>query len=726
MVKFLRSIWSGSVQPLGGHYKVIQQLGAGGFGHTFLAQDLHLPGQPICVVKQLKPQASSDRELQVARRLFDTEAQVLYQLGNHPNIPRLLAHFEDNGEFYLVQELIEGQDLAAEMGTGVPWSDTQVVTFLGDVLSTLAFVHQNRVIHRDLKPPNLIRRQSDQRIVLIDFGAVKQASTQMIAAETGVSHTISIGTQGYMANEQIAGMPQFSSDIYAVGVMGIQVLTGRHPRTLTPDPRTGELDWQGYASQTHPDLVAVLERMVRYDFRTRYATAADALEAIQALPAALIAAIPPALNHGILPNAEHRPSVAPRSSVPPATLPPEATDPSNLTLPPTDAEAASKTLPESATVTGPTVPVLGQPVRPPQAAPSRPVAASRPSMATEVISQLLPRSVGSPWPKTNPLGLSQTSTPAMPKLAVSAVAIAGVLGLGLWLGRVGGPELGESSPPLASVNPSGDDRSTSPTDSSPNPSDTAPDPSPTNHSDPGLSGVSETPATTPESATDTNANTNANTNASGSPDTGSASSTPPTRNPESTPPPPVSVDQDLQQAEALQASGQYEEAIALYDSIIAQAPDTLMAHVGQCYSLNQIQRYSRALAACDQALTLDPNHPRALWSKGHAIEQKGDPSTALQLYDAALQADPGFSEAWNNRGTALLALGRNQEAVDAFDQAIALNATFAAAWSNRGAALWSLRQFPQAIDSVERALEIRPDYPEANQLRQEMRRRLGS
>jgi serine/threonine protein kinase len=103
-----------SENPLGGRYKIISELGAGGFGQTFLALDLHLPGRPQCVVKQLKPQTSDTLSLAMARRLFDTEAEVLYQLGNHDQIPRLLAHFEDNQEFYLAQELIDGSPLTAD------------------------------------------------------------------------------------------------------------------------------------------------------------------------------------------------------------------------------------------------------------------------------------------------------------------------------------------------------------------------------------------------------------------------------------------------------------------------------------------------------------------------------------------------------------------------------------------------------------------------------------
>jgi len=280
-------------EPLGGRYKIISQLGAGGFGQTFLAEDLHLPGHPRCVVKHLKPQTKEDGTLSMARRLFDTEAQVLYQLGDHDQIPRLLAHFEDNQEFYLAQELVEGEPLTNELTGGIIWSEAQVVGLLQDILQVLAFVHEQQVIHRDIKPPNLMRRRCDGKVVLIDFGAVKQVSAQAVNPEHQTNITISIGTQGYMPNEQLAGSPRFSSDVYAVGMLAIQALVGVHPKRLKEDIRTGEINWREQVPNISPELADILDKMIRYDFRDRYPTALDALEAISHLPPELLESVPP-------------------------------------------------------------------------------------------------------------------------------------------------------------------------------------------------------------------------------------------------------------------------------------------------------------------------------------------------------------------------------------------------------------------------------------------------
>ncbi|MCU0523319.1 MAG: serine/threonine-protein kinase [Elainella sp. Prado103] len=276
--------------PLGGRYKIISQLGVGGFGRTFLAEDLHLPGNPCCVIKHLKPQSKNEETLQMARRCFNIEAQVLYHLGSHDQIPRLLAHFEEAQEFYLAQEFVEGEPLTRELAEGQPWIQERVLTVLRDVLQVLMFVHQQQVIHRDLKPSNLIRRRHDRRIVLIDFGAVKQVGNPEFDPATGLTNlTISIGTQGYMPNEQLAGKPKFCSDIYAVGVLAIQMLSGVHPRHFGEDSR-GEIDWHKYTPEIRPELRTILDRMVRYDFRERYVDAAEVLQALSTLPADLLEA----------------------------------------------------------------------------------------------------------------------------------------------------------------------------------------------------------------------------------------------------------------------------------------------------------------------------------------------------------------------------------------------------------------------------------------------------
>lgn len=267
---------------LNGRYKIIQTLGEGGLAQTYIAEDHHKPSHPKCAVKFLKPASQETNFLPIARRLFNKEAEILEKLGEHSQIPRLLAYFEENQEFYLVQEFIDGYTLNTELQPENLWSESKVILMLQDVLQILEFVHSYGVIHRDIKPDNLIRRQKDGRLVLIDFGAVKEVSNLRIVSNAPTSiKTIPIGTQGYMPTEQVRGKPRLNSDIYALGMVGIQALTGVDPINLEED-NDGEVIWRNRAKVS--DLLAdILSKMVRYHFKDRYQSAKEVLEALQSL-----------------------------------------------------------------------------------------------------------------------------------------------------------------------------------------------------------------------------------------------------------------------------------------------------------------------------------------------------------------------------------------------------------------------------------------------------------
>lgn len=300
-------------KTIGGRYKIIRTLGGGGFGETFVAEDLQLPDRMHCVVKRLKPQSNDPFVLQTARRLFETEAKVLHMLGKHSQIPQLLAHFEENQEFYLVQELIVGNSLAEELTQPMP--EPYVVALLLDILPILEFVHQQNVIHRDLKPANLICRHHDGKPVLIDFGAVKQIRSQIaIPDATNIESnlTVAIGTPGYMPSEQSSGKPRPCSDIHALGTIAIQALTGIPPERLSDDPTTGEVVWHHFVPVSS-GLTTVIDRMVRYDFRTRYQSATEVLEALKPLSHA--SAQPPAETEVSAPR--DRESAYPNELLPP-------------------------------------------------------------------------------------------------------------------------------------------------------------------------------------------------------------------------------------------------------------------------------------------------------------------------------------------------------------------------------------------------------------------------
>ncbi|MBF2080479.1 MAG: CHASE2 domain-containing protein [Synechococcales cyanobacterium T60_A2020_003] len=275
----------------GGRYTIIRTIGAGGFGQTYLAEDSQHSTARQCVIKQFRPTTTDAKMLEVARRLFDTEARILEQLGEHDQIPALYDFFEENQEFYLVQEFIDGNSLADEISPDVPFTETEAIALLDDVLQILEFVHGRHVIHRDIKPGNLIRRKRDGKMVLIDFGAVKELNTQFVDQSTRSSFTVGIGTQGYTPPEQLSGKPRYASDLYALGITVIQALTGQSPSQFQADSRSGEIAWHDQAVVS-PAFAMILDRMVRFNASQRYASASDVRRSLQQM-----ANLPTSLTH---------------------------------------------------------------------------------------------------------------------------------------------------------------------------------------------------------------------------------------------------------------------------------------------------------------------------------------------------------------------------------------------------------------------------------------------
>jgi serine/threonine protein kinase/CHASE2 domain-containing sensor protein len=278
-------------KKLNNRYLIIRKLASGGFGETYIAEDTNRPGSPYCVVKLLKPaNTNSLKIMRLAKSLFKREAETLEKLGKHDRIPRLLAYFEENNVFYLIQEYVPGKSLTDELSLGnllgrLP--ERRVVGILQELLKILEFVHHQGVIHRDVKPGNIIRRSLDGKLVLIDFGAVKQIEglgKTKATSEAGTQLTVAIGTDGFMAPEQADGRPSPSSDIYAAGIIGIQALTGISASELKAkrDSKTMQLFWKDNVQVSYI-LETVLDKMVSYNPSDRYHSAAEVLEALQPL-----------------------------------------------------------------------------------------------------------------------------------------------------------------------------------------------------------------------------------------------------------------------------------------------------------------------------------------------------------------------------------------------------------------------------------------------------------
>jgi serine/threonine protein kinase len=214
------------------HFRGIKYLGEGGFGRAFVGIDEHRRNSP-CVIKQFLPLQQGSSALQKCIQLFEQEAELLEKLGKHPQIPDLLAFFEQDSKLYLIQEFVEGEDLLKELQRKGRFTEDEVKTFLIEMLPVLDFIHNKNVIHRDIKPENILRRKTKvdpsiygqiSDLVLIDFGVSKQVSASvMTKIGTGV------GTIGYTAPEQNRGIAKPASDLYSLAVTAIRLLTGVLP-----------------------------------------------------------------------------------------------------------------------------------------------------------------------------------------------------------------------------------------------------------------------------------------------------------------------------------------------------------------------------------------------------------------------------------------------------------------------------------------------------------------
>lgn len=270
----------GSKLLLKERYRALKPIGQGGFGRTFLALDEDKPSKPRCVIKQFYPQAQGTSTVQKAVELFTQEAMRLDELGKHPQIPELLAYFTQDDRQYLVQEFIDGQNLAQELAQKGAFNETQIRQLLSDLLPVLQFCHARQVIHRDIKPENIIHRRTSFNnegtggyLVIVDFGAAKFATSTALH-QTGTS----IGSPEYVAPEQIRGRAIFASDIYSLGATCIHLLTQISPFDLY-DINNDAWIWQQYLkTPVSNQLNRILNKMLESAVFRRYQTADEVLK----------------------------------------------------------------------------------------------------------------------------------------------------------------------------------------------------------------------------------------------------------------------------------------------------------------------------------------------------------------------------------------------------------------------------------------------------------------
>lgn len=633
---------------IGGRYAILTLLGQGGFGTTFVAQDRHLPGNHQCVVKQLKPQSTDPLTLKTARRLFDTEAKVLHKLGSHDQIPQLFAYFEENQEFYLVQELIEGKDLSKELKPGKKLSEKKVISLLQDILEILEFVHQQNVIHRDINPRNLIRRKPDNKLILIDFGAVKQVSTQVIKGGK-TSYTIAIGTPGYRPSEQANGNPKLSSDIYAVGMVGIQALTGIVPDQLPINPDTGEISWHDKLSISS-ELAAVLDKMVRYDFRQRYQSATLALQALKELTTSSKVTV-------ALPAAAPSKIVVPKFQLSKALL---YNFLISIVVISAGAVAIIFTINMVKSNNATDLYQRGQTLLELQRYQD---ALNDYNRAVELKPEY-----AEAWKSkgTTLLGLKRYQD------ALDAYDKAIQIQPNYWEAWNGRGQalkyLQRYEEAIASFD--------SALKIQPNSLDAWND----------KGNVQIQLQHYSEAITSFDKAIKIQSNYS-----------------------PAWYKRGI----ALHNLHRYQEAVESYDKAVEYKPDSADSWYQQGNALINLQKYKEAVESYDKAVQFQPNFQAVWYSKGSALNNLREFKEAVISFDQAVKLNPSDYEAWYSRGWALHQLQRYEEAVISYDKAVKLKQNSEQAWYNLGNALYNLKQYQEAIASYNRAVEIKPDHHEA-------------
>ena len=282
---------------LNGRYQIVQVKSARAWSQTYIVADIRQSGQPQCIVKHFQPKGIHPKYWRFGKRLFDREVDILKKLGKHNQIPKLLDSFADDRGFYIVQELIVGNRLSQELPINrycnKRWSEYQCVKFLNDVFDILEFVHRQGVIHGNINPDNLIRRNSDGKFVLIDFGEAYQinSASQAIDNRQEVSGFSSPLTSHlspltyhnrYSPIEQLTGFPHPNSDLYGVGAIAIQAITRLNPGEFPINPDTGEISWEQHASASE-SMAFVLNHTVQQNPQKRFQSATDALIVLKTL-----------------------------------------------------------------------------------------------------------------------------------------------------------------------------------------------------------------------------------------------------------------------------------------------------------------------------------------------------------------------------------------------------------------------------------------------------------
>jgi eukaryotic-like serine/threonine-protein kinase len=269
-------------RTIGEGYHIVRYLGGKLGNRVYLAENLRQPYQSPCIIKQIQPHTDAFINWKQAEHRFHRELQTLQKVGFHEQIPSIWDSFEENREFYLVQEWIDGENLQQKLEKSKRLNEAEVIQLLEEVLAILAFIHQYQFIHCQIKPSNLILRRSDRKYVLIGFDLVKNLTDLNPEITETKTYSSSSRVEDYIPPEQIVNRPVFSSDLYALAMTAIQALTGVEPEQLHTELRLEDLFRQAEV-KVNPRLTQVLQKMIYLDCGRRYQSATAIHDDLQKL-----------------------------------------------------------------------------------------------------------------------------------------------------------------------------------------------------------------------------------------------------------------------------------------------------------------------------------------------------------------------------------------------------------------------------------------------------------
>ncbi len=695
-------------------YKIINFLGESSFGKTYLTLDRERGNSP-CVLKKIEPHKVQPFPFWEARILFDTEAQNLQRLGTHDRIPRLLDDFPGESGFYLVHEFVPGKSLAEEIHER-RWKESEAIALLQDVLHTLTFVHQQNVIHSNIHPANLIRRFSDGQLVLLDFGSVKQISTMALDDQGQLINTGSVGTVGYMPKEQQAGNLRPNSDIYALGMVAIQALTGVHPSQLETDPLSGEVSWR-HLTQVSDRFAEIINKMVYSYFRERYQSAAEVLRDLALLPGALSG--PQSLAENLAIASSSEPTVVQSVTKPqPSTVTEGVTEnPADSDRPWSNSEAtppeeslkhlfitnlAKVTLPFSEkiwlqvlSVTGGIlvlVALIGGTVLWTSAQKHRRLIAEADAVIQQASARLdLRQALEAEELCNQALAIKENYSNAW-KCRGDALFLLQRYPAAL-VAYQKATELEPKNPKF--WNNQGEVYSQL-----------------SNYNE-ALAAHDRALKLDPRNAQAKKGRAIALIGLKKYPEALAELQEGISFDPED---PTLWEYQGLvhERLEKPQESVlAYEESVAVYERQLESKPNDLVLWIERGRILSKLRRYDDALASYDRALKINPNFYLAWNAKATTFYEMEKFELALDAYNKTVEINPNFYIGWHNRASLLsVGLGRYADAVKSYDQALKLNPSFYHAWRDRGIALAEIKQYEEAIKSFDEAIKIEAnDYP---------------